>query len=149
MAWNKEIYEQEYNRFFRGFRLQYDYDNPKRISKRANEVFYEAEAEENYEKCQAMLDAYRDATTLPPREEDKELPKIYDGVVHAPDDLDDHEFPVDALTGPFDGGKHDADKLYDILLENLDEYLSGHVSRNQFMTDMRDLLDDYDNAQRN
>ena len=145
MSWNSEVYEREYNRFFRGFRLQYDYENPKKISKRANEVFYEAEAEQNFEKCKAMIDAYHDATTLPRTEEDENAPRIYDGVVHS------HVLDDDGKEVPnqprFTGEEHDADLLYDSILEILDDYIAKGLSRDAFLGDLLDILDDYDNAQ--
>ena len=157
MSWNAEIYEREYNRFFRGFRLQHDHDNPRRVSARASQVFYEAQDAQNYEKCKAMIDAYHDAVTLPPNPDEKIMP-IYDGIVHRPDDLDVHGERMEPYIPPFpetedekptfNGSEDDKDLLFDISLALMDDYLAGKLTRDDLIQDFFDLLDDYENARR-
>ena len=157
MSWNAEIYEREYNRFFRGFRLQHDHDNPRRVSARASQVFYEAQDAQNYEKCKAMIDAYHDAVTLPPNPDEKIMP-IYDDIVHRPDEIeitDTHisgtpfQETFDGDEKPtFNGSEDDKDMLFDITLALMDDYLAGKLTRDDLIQDFFDLLDDYENARR-
>ena len=138
MSWNETIYDTEYNKFFKILRTKNKFVGNDVMIKMARGVFVEAEAEENYEKCKAMIDAWNDATELPPIKDIKEDLKSEVSEDDIMETLGESEFV---------GDNHDVDRLMDSVMDTVDEFLNGQFSIEDTVVYIRDLLEDFNNAQ--